>query len=75
MFREILAPMFPNPVERDLRAEMAVAIPFFRLLVTGQLPKEGEIRTELVPLILGRPLAVTKAPTQGKRDRGPAAAL
>jgi AcrR family transcriptional regulator len=63
MFREILAPMFPNPVECDLRAEMAVAIPFFRLLVTGQLPSEGEIRTELVPLILGRPLAAPGPPT------------
>jgi AcrR family transcriptional regulator len=63
-FRQILAPMFPNPTERDLRAEMAVAIPFFRLLVTGQLPTEAEIRTELVPLILGRPLDIPQPPTK-----------
>jgi AcrR family transcriptional regulator len=63
LFREILAPAFPNPVERDLRAEMAVAIPLYRLLFGDKLPSEHEIRTKLVPLILGQPRAATRRAT------------
>ena len=62
MFREIMAPAFPDPVERDLRAEMAMAIPLSRFLLAGKVPSEHEIRTKLVPLILGRPLAAPKQP-------------
>jgi AcrR family transcriptional regulator len=57
MYREILAPAFPDLVEREQRAEMAVAIPMYRLLFGGKLPSEREIRATLVPLILGRPPA------------------
>jgi hypothetical protein len=69
MFRKILAPAFPNPVERDLRAEMAVAIPLYRLLSAGKLPSDREIRAKLVPLILGRPLAAPKQPASRATTR------
>ncbi|HEX4864555.1 MAG TPA: TetR/AcrR family transcriptional regulator [Acidimicrobiales bacterium] len=60
MFRQIIAPAFADPVERNLRAEMAMAIPLYRVLFSGKLPTQNEIRTELVPLILGRPIAEAK---------------
>ena len=64
MFRQILAPAFVDPVERDLRAEMAMAIPLYRVLFSGKLPSQNEIRTKLVPLILGRPVAAAKRPAK-----------
>jgi AcrR family transcriptional regulator len=64
MFRQIIAPAFSDPVERDLRAEMAMAIPLYRVLFSGKLPSQSEIRTKLVPLILGRPFAPTKRPAK-----------
>jgi AcrR family transcriptional regulator len=72
VFREILGPAFPNPVERDLRAEMAVAIPLHRLLFAGKLPSEREIRSKLVPLILGRPFTTPSARPTGSRRAEPA---
>jgi AcrR family transcriptional regulator len=64
MFRQIIAPAFADPVERDLRAEMAMAIPLYRVLFSGKLPSQNEIRTKLVPLILGRPIAAAKRPAK-----------
>lgn len=64
MFRQILAPAFSDPVERDLRAEMAMALPLYRLLFSGKLPSQTEIRTKFVPLILGRPIAAPKPPAK-----------
>jgi AcrR family transcriptional regulator len=69
IFRQILAPAFPDVAERDLRAEMAVAIALYRFLFAGQLPSDREIRVKLVPLILGRPLAAPKQPA--KRSPAP----
>jgi AcrR family transcriptional regulator len=64
MFRQILAPAFPDPVERDLRAEMAVAIPLYRFLFAGKLPSEREIRAKLVPLILGQSVTAPRQPAK-----------
>jgi AcrR family transcriptional regulator len=57
--RSILAPAFSDPVELELRTELANGILLHRLLVTHNLPKRREIRERLVPLILGRPVART----------------
>jgi AcrR family transcriptional regulator len=56
--RTILAPAFPDPVELELRTELANGILLHRLLVTHNLPKRREIRERLAPLILGRPVAI-----------------
>jgi AcrR family transcriptional regulator len=69
IFRQILAPAFPDAAERDLRAEMAVSLPLYRFLFGGQLPTERDIRVKLVPLILGRPLTAAKRPA--KRSSAP----
>jgi AcrR family transcriptional regulator len=55
--RAILAPAFPDPVELQLRTEMANGILLHRLLVTHNLPKPLELRERIVPLILGRPMS------------------
>jgi AcrR family transcriptional regulator len=68
--RRILAPAFEDPVERDLRAEMALALPVYRFLLAGKLPTRREISDELVPLILDRPLTPRKRPAG--RPRRPA---
>jgi AcrR family transcriptional regulator len=57
MFRQILAPAFTDPVELELRAEIALGLPTYRLLFTGTLPTPREIRTNIVPLILNKPLS------------------
>jgi AcrR family transcriptional regulator len=57
MFRQILAPAFSDPDELELRAEIALGVPTYRLLFTGTLPTTREIRAKIVPLILN------KAPT------------
>jgi AcrR family transcriptional regulator len=64
MFREILAPEFADPVERDLRAELAVALPLYRFLFADELPSDREIRAKVVPLILGRPITSTGRPAR-----------
>ena len=64
MFREILAAEFADPVERDLRAELAVALPLYRFLFADKLPTDREIRAKVVPLILGRPLTSTGRPAR-----------
>jgi AcrR family transcriptional regulator len=69
MFRDILAPAFPDAAERDLRTEMAMAIPLYRLLITGKFPTDREIRTKLVPLVLGRPLTGAKRSAARPRAR------
>lgn len=56
MFRQILAPAFSDPVELELRAEIALGLPTYRLLFTGTLPTPREIRTNIVPLILNKVL-------------------
>jgi AcrR family transcriptional regulator len=53
-FRAILAPAFSDPAELALRAEIALGMPLYRVLFTGSLPTAREIRTRIVPLILGR---------------------
>lgn len=67
--RRILAPAFEDPVERDLRAEMALALPIYRFLLVGKLPTRREISEELVPLILDRPLTPRKRPASRPRRR------
>jgi AcrR family transcriptional regulator len=52
--RTSLAPAFPDPVELQLRIELASGLLLHRLLVTHNLPSRREIRERLVPLILGR---------------------
>ncbi len=56
-FAEILACRFDDPEECAVRAEMALAIPLSRLLLGIPLPKPQEIRTRLVPLVMGLPLS------------------
>jgi AcrR family transcriptional regulator len=53
-YRQILGAVFDDPGERDLRAEMAVAVTLYRFLIVGQLPTHREIRDQLVPMVLGR---------------------
>jgi hypothetical protein len=65
--RNILASAFPDPVERDLRAEMALALLLHRFLLGGKLPTQREIGDELVPLILDRPLTARKRPSSRRR--------
>lgn len=60
MFRQILAPAFSDPVELELRAEIALGLPTYRLLLTGTLPTSREIRKHIVPLILGQPPAAAQ---------------
>jgi AcrR family transcriptional regulator len=67
VMRAILAPAFQDPVERDLRAEMALALPLHRFLLAGKLPTKREIRDELVPLILDRPLTARKRRARSAR--------
>jgi AcrR family transcriptional regulator len=74
MLRAILTPAFPDPVECGLRAEMAMALPVYRLMFAGALPGEREIRDRLVPLILGRPIRTTTGSSRqpGRARRQPA---
>jgi AcrR family transcriptional regulator len=58
--RTILTPVFADAVERDLRAEMALSLLLHRFLLAGKLPTQREIRDQLVPLILDRPLTTGK---------------
>jgi AcrR family transcriptional regulator len=69
VYRQILGAMFEDPVERDLRAEMAVAVPLYRFLIVGELPSQREIREELVPIVLGRSLDRHKASSSRPRRR------
>jgi AcrR family transcriptional regulator len=55
--RTSLTPAFPDPLELQLRTELANGVLLHRLLVTHNLPTRREIRERLVPLILGRPVA------------------
>jgi AcrR family transcriptional regulator len=54
VYRQILGRVFEDAEERDLRAEMAVAVPLYRFLIVGELPSQREIRERLVPMVLGR---------------------
>jgi AcrR family transcriptional regulator len=54
VYRQILGAVFEDPKERNLRAEMAVAVLLYRFLIVGELPSQREIREQLVPMILGR---------------------
>jgi AcrR family transcriptional regulator len=71
LFRLILAPLFQDLRERDLRAEMAVALPLYRLLIVGKLPSQHEIREQLVPMVVGRARDEGEPPTGRPRRRTP----
>ena len=55
--RKSLAPAITDPLELQLRTELANGVLLHRLLVTHSLPTRREIREHLVPLILGQPMA------------------
>jgi AcrR family transcriptional regulator len=71
LFKQILTPVFENPEERDLRAEMAIALPLYRFLIVGELPTQREIRDHLVPAVLGRSLDHHESSTGRPRRRAP----
>jgi AcrR family transcriptional regulator len=67
-YRQVLAPVFDDPRERDLRAEMAVALVLYRFLIVGKLPGRREIREQLVPAVLGG--SVVGRETSARRTSG-----
>lgn len=67
--RSVLAPAFADPVELNVRAELADSLLLYRLLVSRDLPSRREIKEDLVPIILGRPRA--RASREGRGTGGP----
>jgi AcrR family transcriptional regulator len=75
LFQQILTPVFEDRRDRRLRAEMAVALPLYRLLIVGELPGQREIREQLVPMVLGRSPDHRPPPTSRARPRAPRRAV
>jgi len=71
LFRQILTPVFEDPRDRDLRAEMAIALLLYRFLIVGELPTQREIREQLVPAVLSRSLDHHQPLTSRPRRRTP----
>lgn len=66
LLRRILANAFSDRADQELRAELAEAIIVYRFLLRDGLPTEQEIRSRIVPLLLGQPTA-SPTPRAGRR--------
>jgi AcrR family transcriptional regulator len=71
-YTDVLAPVCVDALECRLRAESAVGHTFYRVLMADDPPTRTEIRRYLVPLVLGRPLAVPDRSPAGRTVRSSA---
>jgi AcrR family transcriptional regulator len=67
-FADILASVFDDPDECVFRAELALGLPLHRLVLGMELPDEHEIRSRLVPVLLGRALEPPAVPAPSSRS-------